>query len=211
MCSMSVLRLAALILICLLSSIAVRTQNAVSGAVSTKIGVINVVGAISSTSEGKQAAAQLQSQFASRQQELEALDKQINDVQQRLNTGQSTLGDEEKARITDQGTRLARRLDRKKNEYQEDVNTAQREVLDGIGRKMTDVLDRYAQENSYAAVFDSSTQNPLIVYVSKNIDLTQDIIRLYDQAYPVKGGSASPANKPAPTPKPTTPPSAKPQ
>ena len=65
------------------------------------------------------------------------------------------------------------------------------------------MLDRYSRENGYTAVFDSSAQ---ILYKTSNIDLTQDIVRLYDQAHPAK--AATPATKP---PKPTTmPPSAKP-
>jgi outer membrane protein len=71
---------------------------------------------------------------------------------------------------------------------------------------MMDVLDRYARENGYTAVLDSSAQNSPILYASSNVDITQDIIRLYDQAYPVKAGAA-PAAKPAATakPAPTTP------
>jgi hypothetical protein len=72
---------------------------------------------------------------------------------------------------------------------------------------MMDVLDRYARENSMVAVFDSSAQNSPILFASTNIDITQEIIKLYDQAYPVKGAAAAPA-KPAATttPKPANPP-----
>jgi outer membrane protein len=96
---------------------------------------------------------------------------------------------------------------------QEDVNAAQADVVDRIGRKMMDVLDRYARENGFVAVFDSSAQNSPILYASNNIDLTQEVIKLYDQAYPIKAGAAAPAPKPAAstTPKPATPPAAKPQ
>jgi outer membrane protein len=208
--SISVLRVAALILACLLGTTVVPAQSAPSGA-ATKIGVINILQAISVTAEGKQAAAQLDAQFAPRQKELETLEKQVNDLQQRLSAGVTTLNEQERARITAQGTRLAQRLDRKRNEYQEDVSTAQREVVDGIGRKMMDVLNRFAQENNYVAVFDSSAQNSPILYAAKNLDITQDVIRLYDQAYPAKAADAVPANKPTPAPKPTTPPSPKPQ
>jgi len=76
------------------------------------------------------------------------------------------------------------------------VNAAQGEVFDRIGRKMVDVLDRYARENSFTAIFDSSAQNTPILFASTNIDITQDIVRLYDGAYPVKAG-ATPAAKPA--------------
>jgi len=75
-----------------------------------------------------------------------------------------------------------------------------------------DVLDRYARENGLVAVFDSSAQNSPILFASTNIDITQEIIKLYDQAYPVKGGATgtAPATKPAPA-KPSTPPASKPQ
>jgi len=72
---------------------------------------------------------------------------------------------------------------------------------------MVDVLDRYARENGFSVVLDTSGQNSPILYASNQVDVTQDIIRLYDQQYPVKTGAAPAAAKPA-TPKPATPPPA---
>lgn len=184
--------------LCLLGTAAVRGQSAPGATTGAKIAVLNVRQAIVTTAEGKQASAELQSQFAPRQNELEALNKQINDIRQQLAANQTTWSDEQKARAQAQGQRLAQQLDRKQNEMQEDVNVAQGDVVDRIGRKMMDVLDRYARENGYVSVFDSSAQNSPIIYASNNIDITQDIIRLYDQAYPVKSsGTTAPASKPA--------------
>lgn len=176
-------------------------------AVAGKVGVLNVRNAIVNTAEGKQASAELQSQFASRQNELETLRKQIEDLQGRLRSGERTLSDEEKGRLQRQGELLARQFQRKQDELQEDMNGAQNEVVDRIGRKMLDVLDRYARENGYAAVFDNSGQNTPVIYASSQIDVTQDILRLYDQAYPVKGAAAAPARPQpsAPKPQPPTP------
>lgn len=202
------IRVAVLGIACLLGNSAVRAQTAAGSASGNKIGIINVRQAIVTTGEGKQASAELQSQFAARQNELESLNKQINDLRQRLTAGAATLSDEEKGRLTQQGQRLTQQLDRKQNELQEDVNTAQSDVVDRIGRKMMDVLDRYARENGIVAVFDSSAQNSPILFASTNIDITQDIIKLYDQAYPVKAAAATPkpaatAPRPAPaSPKP---------
>jgi outer membrane protein len=175
--------------------------------------VVNVRQAIASTAEGKQAGAELQSQFAPRQNELEGMNKQINDLRQRLDTGRDKLSQDESARLTRQGETLTRQLQRKQDEYQEDVNAAQADVFDRIGRKFVDVLDRYARENGYVAILDSSAQNTPILFASTNIDVTQDMVRLYDQAYPVKGGApaSTTAPKPAATPKPVPPPPAKPQ
>ena len=201
------LQVAALAAACLFSTVAVHAQGTASAgaAVTGKTGVINIRQAIASTGEGKQASAELQSQFAARQTELEGLNKQINDLRQRLETGRGKISDEEQARLTRQGEAMARQLQRKQDEYQEDVNAAQGEVFDRVGRKMVDVLDRYARENGYVIVLDSSSQNTPILFASTNIDVTPDIVRLYDAAYPVKAGAA-----PKPAAKPATPPAQKP-
>jgi outer membrane protein len=204
---------------CVFGASGLRAQSTAPGsATGTKLGVINVRQAIASTSEGKQAGAELQSQFAPRQNELEAMNKQINDLRQRMDAGGSKLSDEEKVRLQREGEKLARQLQRKQDEYQEDVNAAQADVFDRVGRKMIDVLDRYARENGYVTILDTSAQNTPILFASTNIDVTQDIVKLYDTAYPVKGGApaatTTPTKPAAPrtTPKPTTqqPPAAKP-
>lgn len=176
---------------------ALRAQTAAS--TPARVGVINMQAAITGTAEGKQAAAELQSQFAPRQAELQTMQKQIEDDQSRLRTGQTTLSDEEQARLTRDYNTLTRKLQRKSQEDQDDFNDAQQDLINRIGRKMVDVLDKYAKDGGYAVVLDSSSQQTPIIYEANQIDITQDIIRLYDEAYPVKTSSAAPS-KPAPRP-----------
>ena len=209
--SRNIIQVALLGTACLVGAAAVWGQTAAGSATSGKIGVINVRQAIVTTAEGKQASAELQTQFAPRQKELETMNNQINDLRNQLQANQTTWSDEQKGRATAQGQRLTQQLDRKQNEVQEDVNAAQADVVDRIGRKMMDVLDRYARENRMVAVFDSSAQNSPILFASTNIDITQEIIKLYDQAYPIKGATAAPAKAPATTtPRPANPPAPKP-
>ena len=196
----------------LLMVAAVRGQSSSSSAAPaaaapSKVGVINIRGAIGNTAEGKQASAELQSQFAPRQTELENLNKQINDLRQRLSACEGKCSQDEIGRLTQQGQKATQRFDRLNNELQEDVNSAQGEVIDRIGRKMVDVLDRYARENGYTMVLDSSAQNTPILYASTQVDVTQDIVRLYDAAYPVKAGAPAqqkPAAAKPPATNPTT-------
>jgi len=198
-------RMTALAAAGLIGAVAANAQAAPAAAApaAAKVGVLNVQAAIASTAEGKQASAELQSQFAARQTELETLNKQINDLRQRLQAGQNTLSQEEQARLTRQGEGLAKQAQRKQDEYNEDVQAALGDVRERIGRKMLDVLDRYARENGYSAIFDTSSQAQVIIYASNQADVTQDIIRLFDQAYPVKA-SAAPAKPAAAKPAPAT-------
>jgi outer membrane protein len=204
------IRLAVLALAASLAGPAAWAQSGGAGAASAaavKVGVINVQVAITSTGEGKQAAGELQSQFAPRQSELDTLRRQVEDIQTRLRTGASTLSDDEKARLSREGDQLSRQFQRKQQDSQDDFNEAQREIVDRIGRKMIDVLDKYSKENGYGVIFDTSAQNTPVVYAANQIDVTQEIIRLYDQNYPVKAGAAKSSSAPprAAAPKPAAP------
>src|ERR1700730_13570650 len=198
--------LAALAIIFLAPLAGVRAQSTGGAAASapTKIAVLNVRNAIVATAEGKQAQALLQSQFAPKQNELQSTQKQIEDIQRRMSEGARTLSDDEKSKLQRQGELLSRRLQRDNDGLNEELNAAQGEIVDSIGRKMLDVLDRYARENGYVAVLDTSAQGSPVIYGSSQADITQEVVRLYDQAYPVKSGGAPAASAPA-SPKPASP------
>lgn len=176
---------------------------AASGAM--KVGILNVRQAIVTTAEGKQASAQLQSQFAAQQNDLQNVQKQMQDLQNRLSNGARTLSDDEQSRLQRQGELLSRQFQRKQDDLNEAVNAAQMDIIDNIGKKMLDVLDRYSRENGYSVVLDTSAQGSPVVYGSSQIDITQEIIRLYDQAYPVKGAAAAPSGAAAPAGQPKAP------
>ncbi|MGH9678934.1 MAG: OmpH family outer membrane protein [Candidatus Acidiferrales bacterium] len=183
--------LAALAFLSMAPAPVVRAQAAAPSA--PKIAVINVRNAIVATAEGKQAQAQLQSQFAPKQNELQNIQKQIEDLQKRMSDGARTLGDDEKARMQREGELLTRRLQRGNDDMNEELNAAQSDIVDEIGRKMLEVLDRYARENGYTVVLDTSAQGSPVVYASSATDITSEIVRLYDQAYPMKTTSSAPA------------------
>src|SRR5208282_1929657 len=97
--------------------------------------------------------------YTPRQTELENMRKQIEDLQTRLRTGATTLSDEEKQRLAAEGDRLTRSFQRKQQELQDDGNEDQREIVDRIGRKLLDIIDKYSKEAGYTVVFDISAQN----------------------------------------------------
>src|SRR5260370_2810650 len=182
-------------------------QTAGGGAPSSqiKIAILNVRQAIVTTAEGKQASAQLQSQFAAQQNDLQNMQKQITELQNRISNSHGTLSDDEQARLERQGELLTRQFQRKQDDVNEAVNAEKSEVIDDIGRKMLDVLDRYARENGYTAVFDTSAQGSPVVYGSSQIDITNELVRLYDQAYPIKAGSGAAPSSSAPAAQPKAP------
>jgi Skp family chaperone for outer membrane proteins len=171
------------------SPVLAQGKSTIGGEAGARVAAINMRAAIANTSEGKQAAAQLEAQFLARRKELEDLNKKINDLQQRLTVGATTFSEEEKQKLTLEGQRLTRQLERKQNEFQEDLNDAQSDVISRIERRMVGVLGKYAPSNGYGAVLDNSSQTTPVMYAST--DITQDVVKAYDEAYPVKSGAGA--------------------
>ena len=180
------------------SAVSVWAQGGAAGsaAPSMKIGVLNVRGAIVATAEGKQASAQMQSQFAAQQGELQNLQKQIQDLQTQLANGDRTLSDDEKARLQRRGQLLVSQSQRKQDDLNESVNVAQTEIFESIGGKLSDLVEKYGHDNNYSLILDMSAQGSPLIYNAPQLEITDEIVRLYDQAHPLKAGA--PAAAPAP-------------
>jgi len=191
----------------LLSPVAVAwAQGGATTAPPDKIATISIRNAITETAEGKEASAELQSRFAPQQSKMQDTQKQIEDIQTRLNSGQRTLSEDEQNRLQRQGELLSHQLQRQQDELNEDLQAAQSDILDSIGRKMLDVIDRYARENGFAVVLDTSSQNSVVVYGANQVDITTQIVQLYDQAYPVRPpASATPPHQTPPAQAPPKP------
>lgn len=164
----------------------------------SKVAVINLQEAVAGTAEGKEASRQIQAQFAPRQNELNGLGKQIQDDQQRAQTGANTLSDEAKAHLSREIQEMQRRGQREEQDYQQDFQDATTDAVNHIGQRMMPIVTKYAQQNGYGVVIDTSAQNTPVVYSAAQIDITKDIVKLYDDAYPVKA-AAPPAAHPGTT------------
>ena len=169
-----------------------------SPAQASKIGTISFQAAVVGTAEGKQASSEIQTQFAARSNELQTLQKQIEDLRAKLQAGSTAASAAEQQKIEREGERLTHLLQRKQQYFQEDLNTAQQDVANGIGRKLVDVLNKYAKEHSYAVILDTSAQQTPVAYAVPEIDVTQEVMRLYDQTYPAKSATPKPAATPTP-------------
>ena len=71
---------------------------------------------------------------------------------------------------------------------------------------MIAVIEKYAKDNGYTVILDVGNPNTPVLFASSAIDITQDIVSLYDKlpapsptttAAPGAAAPAAPANKPA--------------
>lgn len=174
----------------------------------SKVGTISLQAAIVNTAEGKQASAELQTQFAARSTELQNLQKQIKDIQAKLQSRQQVLSEGESGRLRSEAERLTGTLQRKQQYFQEDLNAAQQDMMNNIGPKLAEVLSKYSKENGYSVILDTSSQQTPVVYGAPQVDVTEEITKLYDQSHPAKSTPTTtpkPTPPKSPTPRPTKP------
>ena len=73
----------------------------------------------------------------------------------------------------------------------------QQRLLQSLGQRMIAVIEKYAKDNGYSIVIDVSNPNTPVLYASSAIDITQDIISLYDKTSS-NGGPATTPQAPPP-------------
>jgi outer membrane protein len=192
--------------------------------ISTKIGIINIQDAIVRTAEGQKAAKALQDKFAPRQSDLEKGKRELADLQAQFNKGRSTMSEEARNNLIRQIDAKNKSLTRDNDDAAADYQQEEGKLINGIGQKMMGVIDKYAKEKGYAIILDISSPQSPVLYAINTVDITSDIVTLYDKSAgempaapaaapkssaPVTRPPASAAPRPA-APAPVRPPSAAP-
>ncbi len=174
-----------------------------------KVGVLNMNVAVSETGEGKKGLQEIQTKYQARSQDLQKQQQEIQSLNDQLQRQSATLSDEERLRLTRQLDEKQKIFKRAQEDYQSDLQADEQDAVRRIGLKMDRIVKDYAQQNGFALVIEGGPQMP-IYYAAPQVDLTEELVKRYDAAYPVDApatGSTKttpPAKTAAPTKSPAT-------
>jgi outer membrane protein len=163
----------------------------------TKIGIIHVQAAILGTKEGKKAGEELNAKFGQRKTDLEKKQASIDQLKDQLQKGSATMSDEAKNKLVRQIDGEQTSLKRATEDAQADVEQEEGKIINELGAKLYAIVEKYAKDNGYTMIIDVSGQQQPVWWASDSINITNEVIGLYDKAYP--GTGAAPASKPAAT------------
>jgi outer membrane protein len=192
---------------CALVLAAATLAHAQSAAQPTKIGYIHVQAAVFSTKEGKKAGDELNSKFGAKKTELEKKQADIDQLKDQLQKGNATMSDDAKNKLVRQIDSETTALKRATEDAQADMEQEEGKIFNELSSKMYAIVAKYAKENGYAMIIDVSQQNQPVLWASDTINITNDMIALYDKEYPGTGAAAKPQS-PANTSHPATTPAA---
>ena len=159
----------------------------------TKIGIIHVQNAILSTKDGQKAASDLQTRFAPKKAELDKKQANIAALQDQYRKGAATMSDDAKTKLTRDIDSNTKSLNRETEDAQAELDQEQGKVMQELGQKLMGVLDKYAKDNGFAVILDVSNPQTPVLWASNAIDITNEIVTLYDKANAAGAGATSAA------------------
>ncbi len=171
-----------------------------------KVGVISVQGAIVGTKDGQKAAAALETKFQPKRKDIEGRQTEVTQMEDQMRKGGNLLTDEKRAQLARDIDEKRKRLNRDLQDAQEEFDQEQQKLLQGLGQRMMAVIEKYSKDNGYSMVLDVSNPQTPVLYASSGIDITQDVISLYDKTSSAGGPATAPTTAPgtAATPAPST-------
>jgi outer membrane protein len=170
-----------------------------------KVGVISVQGAIVGTKDGQKASEQLQAKFAPKKKDLDGRNAEITQLEDQLRKGGNLMAEDKRTQLERDIDEKKRRLQRDAQDAEEEFTGEQQKTLGGLGQRMMAVIEKYAKDNGYSMILDVSNPNTPVLYASSGIDITQDIVALYDKTSTNGGPATAPAPGATAAPKPATP------
>lgn len=186
-------------LVCLLL-IAAAAHAQTAGA---RVAIISMQEAVARTQEGQKLANDLQAKYKPTQDSMQKQMGEINTLRDQLQRGANTMSDDAKRDLIRDIQNKEKQLQRQREDAQADFNgelqTYQQEMLG----KIMPVLDKFAKEKGYAVVLDISSPESPVLYAVNEVNITNDVIQLYDQEHPAAAATpgaaaTSPAAKPQP-------------
>jgi outer membrane protein len=156
-----------------------------------KVGIINIQAAIANSSDGQQAAKDLQAKFLPKGQELQKAQQEIVSLQDQLRNQEKTLAEDARQRLLKQIDDKTRAFNRSNEDFQAETQSAEQEAINTIGQKMMQVLKEFREKNGYALILDSQT----VVDADPASDVTMQVVEAYNaaNAKPAAGATAAPA------------------
>jgi len=157
-----------------------------------KIGVVDVMAFREGIGELKVKYDKLQTEFAPRYRELEAMQSKLASQEKVLN--------ENKNLTQQQGAKLAGEYQQGKKEYERMVQDSQdlaakreEEETGPIKEKLSKFLEQYCAKHNITFVFDGRAlqETGIVVYAAAAANITEDFIKEFNKAYPAPAGAAS--------------------
>ena len=144
----------------------------------TKVGFVDTVKLMEEAPQAKSAQADIETEFAPREQELVKLQKSIRELEDKAARDGAVMSEKESSKLEREILSKRRELKRTQDEFRDELNIRKNEVLSKLQRQMYEATVSLAKEKKYDVILGQG-----VVYSSKNVDITDMVLdKLKSQA-----------------------------
>ena len=147
-----------------------------------KIGVVNIPVLMERAPQTKAAMDALREEFAPREREFLARQKELQDLTAKVQKDVAVMGETERRNAEKNLRDLRRDVDRLGNEYREDVNLRQNEELAKLQRSVLKDVQDYAAAEGYDLVVGDG-----VLFASSSVNITEEVLRAVEANFQATG------------------------
>lgn len=149
----------------------------------TRVGVVNTVRLMEEAPQAKSAQTNIETEFAPREKELVALQKEIRGLEDKLARDGAVMSEKESGNLERDILSKRRELKRTQDEFRDDLNIRKNEVLSLLQRQMYDATVALAKEKNFDVILGQG-----VVYSSDNVDITDEVLEKLKAQFKSGGG-----------------------
>jgi outer membrane protein len=157
-----------------------------------KIAYVDLQRALLEVDEGKKAKTDLKNDFDKKQKALDVEQDTLKKEKEDLDKRAMAMSDDARRQKEQELQTKLMEVTNHWQTMQKDLSEREHTLTNEIFSKMQGVIADIAQAESLTYVFDRSAG---LVYGPPSLDLTNELVRRYNDKFPVKGGAAAPGAK----------------
>ncbi|TCK18448.1 periplasmic chaperone for outer membrane proteins Skp [Thiogranum longum] len=149
----------------------------------TTVGVVNFLRMMEEAPQAKAAQTKIESEFAPREQELVALQKEIRKLEDKLAKDGAVMSESQSNKLERQILSKGRDLKRSREEFRDDLNIRKNEVTSQLQRQMLEATRALAKEKGFDIILGQG-----VVYADKSADITDMVLERLTSNFKSGGG-----------------------
>jgi len=158
-----------------------------------KYAYVNMQVIASQSAEGRAAAEKLKAAQETKQRELQDKNKNLQAMQQKLDSGGGVLSDAARAQLQNDIDRTQRDLQRASEDAQEELQKLAQQVEEDFTRRVLPIVDKVAKEKQVHFVFNAAQSG--LIWADPGMDLTTDVITALNSSGGAKPAAPAPPAK----------------
>ena len=135
-----------------------------------KIGFVNVAKVLEKAPQAAKAKSRLETEFSPRDKALVSQQKEIKNLEDKLNRDSSVMGEEERRKLEKDVVEKKRDAARAQQEFSEDFNLRRNEELGNLQKRIVEAVRALAKEESFDLLLTDG-----VIYANDQIDVTSRV------------------------------------